>query len=171
MGGSVADGSVAGGSVAGGSVGGGSVGGGDMAVGGGDVSAGGGGVLVAGGRGVRLEGGRSLMVVATGRGRRVRVGWRGVDDGRKVAVAVSEGRGVREAVLVGTTVGVGTNAVTACSVNPAAVPRLSTANSTMFTGSRVVRLWLFKSFIASAETLHNKLTPNTPAARTPRGPV
>jgi hypothetical protein len=94
-----------------------------------------------------------------------------VEEGRAVAVAVLEGKGVREAVWVGTTVGVGMNAVTACSVNLAAVPRLSTASSTIFIGSRVVRLWLFKSFTASAETLHSKLNPNTPAARTPKGPV
>lgn len=152
--------------MAGGSVGGGSVGGGDVSTGGGGVLVGGSDVLVAGG------GGKS-MTASAGRGRRVRVGCRGVRVGRAVAVvvAVSEGKGVRDAVWVGTAVGVGTNAVTACSVSPAAVPRLSTANSTMFIGSRVVRLWLFKSFIASAETLHNKLTPNTPAARTPRGPV
>jgi hypothetical protein len=87
-------------------------------------------------------------------------------------VAVSDGKvlGVREAASVAATVGVGTNAVTACSVNAAAVPRLSTAISTRFNGSSVVLL-LFKSLIASAETLHSRLNPMTPAARTPRGPA
>jgi hypothetical protein len=54
-----------------------------------------------------------------------------------VDVLVSEGRGVKEAVLVGVSVSVGTKIVTACSVRAAAVSRLETASSTMLSGSIV----------------------------------
>ena len=71
--------------------------------------------------------------------RRVRVGSGRVAVGRAVAVSVSAGSGVREAVCVGTAVGVGTNAVTACSVRAAAVLKLATAISSRFTGPIGVR--------------------------------
>lgn len=156
-----------------------SVGGGSVFVGGGigvSVAVGGGGsgvsvgsgVLVDGGAGVRVWVGRGLGV-AVARGRRVRVGWLGVAEGR--AVAVSEGRGVGEAVSVGTAVGVDTNAVTACCVRAADVLKFATARSTIFNGSMVVRLLLFRSLIASVETLHSRLNPMTPAASTPSGPA
>jgi len=89
-----------------------------------------------------------------------------------VDVDVSEGCGERESVFVGTIVGVGTNAVTACSVSAAAVSMLATAISTMFSGASVTRrIWLFKSPIAIEETLHNRVKPIAPATRTPRGPA
>jgi len=153
-----------------------SVGVGGMSVGSGvSVGVGGGGVAVGCGvlvgRGVLVRVGRGrALAVAVARGRRVRVGWRGVKEGTTVAVSEGRGMGVREAASVAPTVGVRTNAVTACSVNAAAVPRLSTAISTRFNGSIVVLL-LFKSLIASAETLHSRLNPMTPAARTPSGPA
>jgi hypothetical protein len=56
-------------------------------------------------------------------------------------LCVSVGWGVREAVLVGVMgvkVAVGTNSVTTCSVNAAAVSRLETARSTIFRGSIVM---------------------------------
>lgn len=94
-----------------------------------------------------------------------------MEDGKAVAVSEGGGRGVREAVSVGTAVGVGTNAVTACWVCAADVLTLSTAMSTMFNDSIALRSWLFKSFIASAETLHSRLKPITAAVRTLRGPA
>jgi len=65
---------------------------------------------------------------------------------------------------------VGTKAVTTCSVSAAAVSRLENARSTILRGSIVIEIRLFKSLIAIAETLHNRLKPMAPAARTPRGP-
>ena len=85
------------------------------------------GVLV--GRGVDV-------LVAISLGRRVRVGAERV--GTRVGMTVSDGRGVIEAVLVGTIVSVGTNTVTTCSVSAAAVSRLETARSTMFKGMIVM---------------------------------
>lgn len=110
-------------------------------------------------------------MAAPARGRRVGVDWRGV--GEEKTVAVSEGRGVavKEAVSVGPTVGVGTNALTACCVSAIDVLRFSTTRSTMFKGRTPMRSWLFKSFIASAETLHSRLKPITAAARTLMGPA
>lgn len=102
--------SVAGGS--GVSVGGASVfvgGGSGVSVAGSSVSVGGGRVAV--GSGVLVCEGRGMSVGMV-RGRRVFVAWRGVGDGRRVAVF--EDRGVRKTVWVAVTVGVETNAVTAC---------------------------------------------------------
>jgi hypothetical protein len=73
--------------------------------------------------------------VLLGRGRLVRVG---VTVTKRLGVDVSEGKGVREKVAVGTKVCVGTNTVTACSVSAAAVSRLETARSTMFSGWMVM---------------------------------
>jgi len=106
-------------------------------------------------------------VVEVGRGRLVRVG---VTVTKCFGVEVSEGRGVGESVLVGTRVCVGTNRVTTCSVRAAAVSRLETAKSRTLSGSIVIKIWLFKSPIAIAETLHSTLMPIAAAARTPRGP-
>ncbi len=86
-------------------------------------------MLVGAGTGVR---------VAVGRGRRVRVEGRGVKEARTVGVPEGSGVGLREAVAVRPAVGVGTNAMTACSVSAAEVLRLATAKSTMFTGSSVL---------------------------------
>jgi hypothetical protein len=168
-------------SVAGGTV---FVGGMDVSVAGGTVFVGGIGVSVAGGlvfvgdgRGVLVAEGNAVLVrvgiiaVAADPGRRVGVGGRGVREAG--TVAISEGRGVRETVFVGTMVAVGTNAVTACSVNAAEVLKLLIARSTMSNGSisMALRSRLLKSFIASAETLQSRLNPMTAAARTPRGPA
>jgi hypothetical protein len=57
--------------------------------------------------------------------------------GTIVDVLVSDGRGVSEIVLVGTSVSVGTKTVTACSVRAAAVSKLATARSTKFNGMSV----------------------------------
>jgi hypothetical protein len=57
---------------------------------------------------------------------------------RGVDVDVSEGKGLGDRVAVGTRVCVGTNTVTACSVSAAAVSRLETARSTIFSGSIVI---------------------------------
>jgi hypothetical protein len=56
-------------------------------------------------------------------------------------VAVSDGSGVavKEAVSVGPTVGVGTNAVTACFVSAADVLKFSKAKSMMFSGRTALR--------------------------------
>jgi hypothetical protein len=54
-----------------------------------------------------------------------------------LAVSVGRAVDVREAVWVGIAVGVGTNSVTDCSVSAAAVLRLETARSTIFSGARV----------------------------------
>ena len=89
-----------------------------------------------------------------------------------VDVEVSEGCREGESVFVGTSVGVGTNEVTACSVSAAAVSMLATAMSTRFSGASVTRrIWLFKSPIAIEETLHNSVKPIAPATRTPKGPA
>lgn len=134
------------------SAGGGFVGGGSVFVGGGGGSVfvgggGGGSVFVGGGSGVFVFGMGVLVALgglcwvrvgkamaAPSRGRRVGVGWRGV--GEEKIVAVSEGRGVvvKEAVSVGTTVGVETNTLTACCVSATDVLRFSTTRSTMFSG-------------------------------------
>ena len=70
-----------------------------------------------------------------GRGRLVRVG---VTVTMCLGVDVSEGKGVRERVALGTRVCVGTKTVTTCSVSAAAVSRLETARFTMFNGSMVM---------------------------------
>ena len=75
------------------------------------------------------------MGVLLGRGRFVRVG---VIVTKRLGVDVSVGKGVRVSVAVGTRVCVGTNTVTACSVSAAAVSRLETARSTIFSGSIVI---------------------------------
>jgi hypothetical protein len=75
--------------------------------------------------------------VLLGRGRLVRVGVI-VTKRLGVDVDVSEGKGVGDRVAVGTRVCVGTNTVTACSVSAAAVSRLETARSTIFSGSIVI---------------------------------
>jgi hypothetical protein len=87
-----------------------------------------------------------------------------------VDVLVSEGKGVKDGVLVGISVSVGTNTVTTCSVSAAAVSRLETARSTRFRGTRVAETRRFKSPIAIAETLQSRLSPMAPAARIPSGP-
>jgi hypothetical protein len=107
--------------------------------------------------------------VLLGRGRLVRVG---VTVTKCLGVDVSEGKGVRDRVAVGTKVCVGTKTVTTCSVSAAAVSRLETAKSTMFNGWMVMMGRKFlKSPIAIAETLQSRLMPITPAARTPTGPA
>jgi len=93
-----------------------------VSVGGGSgVSVGGIGVSVGAGVSVAVGGGGFVLVgrglgvdVIVARGRRVRVGPNGVADAKTEDVL--EGTGVSKAasVLVGPTVGVGTNAVTAC---------------------------------------------------------
>jgi hypothetical protein len=94
----------------------------------------------------------------------------GVLEGSFVGVSVEVS--VRANVAVtGIGVGVRTNAVTACSVSAAAVLRLETAMSITFSGSRVVRLGCFRSSRAIAETLHRRLIPSTPAAKTASGPL
>lgn len=90
------------------------------------------GVLVGTGVFVRV-GGRGVLVESSER--RVRVGGGRVNVGRRVAVSV--GRGVKVLVRVGVMVGVGTNSVTDCSVNAAAVLKLETARSTMSRGTIV----------------------------------
>jgi hypothetical protein len=75
------------------------------------------------------------MGVLLGPDRFVRVG---VIVTKRLGVDVSEGKGVGERVAVGTSVCVGTKAVTACSVSAAAVSRLETARSTMFSGWMVM---------------------------------
>lgn len=122
------------------------VGGISVAVGGSGVSVGGIGVSVSVGMGVRVRvtiGWEVFVAWASGGSvgccRRVRVGSGRVAVGRAVAVSVSAGSGVREAVRVGTAVGVGTKAVTACSVSAAAVLKLATAISRRFTGPGGVR--------------------------------
>jgi hypothetical protein len=165
-----------------------SVGGTAVSVGGKGVSVGGNGVSV--GTGVSVGSGVSVgtgvhvgMGVSVGSGGLVRVGTEGemTSDGRWVRVgsfgvnvgrtAVFEACGARVGVLVGMAVSVGTKAVTACSVSAAAVFRLLAARSMMLSGSSVTWTMLFRSLIAIAETLHNKLNPITPAVRTPRGPA
>lgn len=128
-----------------------------MSVGGGRVSVGGMGVYVSVGTGVSVGVGVGVRVgvfvgisvlvgtevgvrvgkrgVAEGRGFRVRVAGGRVNVGRRVAVSV--GSGVSEAVRVGMAVGVGTNSVTDCSVNATAVFRFETASSTIFSGGMV----------------------------------
>jgi hypothetical protein len=95
----------------------------------------------------------------------------GVTVTKRLGVDVSDGKARGESVLVGTRVGVGTNIVTACSVSAAAVSRLETARFTIFSGSIVIAIWLFKSLVAIVETLHSRLKPIAPAARTPKGPA
>ena len=65
----------------------------------------------------------------------------------------------------------GTKTVTTCSVSAAAVSMLAYARSTILRGSIVIEIRRFKSPIAIAETLHNRLIPIAPAARTPNGPA
>jgi hypothetical protein len=82
--------------------------------------------------GVRLGG---ITAVSVGRTLRVKVGVI-VTKRRWVSVAI----GVSDAgagVLVGTSVSVGTNTVTACSVKAAAVSKLETAKSTRLIGASV----------------------------------
>lgn len=125
-------------------------------------------VLVAVGKDVFVgNGGRVLVDV--GSGSRVRRGTVGVMVTK--CLGVFDGTGVSDAVCVGTIVGVGTNSVTDCWVSAAAVLKLLTARSTIFSGSIVTEVRRFKSLMAIAETLHNRLKPITPAARTPSGAV
>ena len=109
------------------------------------------GVTVVGMRdGVRL--GVRVRVAVGGRVVGVRLGTLvGVDVIRALRVpvgvivtnplGVSEGTevgGTSDAVLVGVTVAVGTKTVTICSVRAAAVSKLATARSTIFSGSSVI---------------------------------
>jgi hypothetical protein len=177
--------SVGGGTLVGGSV---------VAVGGGSVRVGGtgvgGSVGVKVGRGVFVRvnvGGTGVFVRVGGGGMgvRVRVGTRVTVAGSRVRrgsvgvivtsrLGVSDGCGVRDgdSVPVGSTLGVavGTKAVTTCSVRAAAVSRLENARSTRFKGAIVTEMARFKSPIAMADTLHNRLSPIAPAARIPMGP-
>jgi hypothetical protein len=100
------------------------------------VAVGGTGVdVLVGGRVGTLVGGGAGVLVSASRGRRVAVGGISVRVG--ATVLVSDGRGVKEAVRVGTSVSVGTKTVTTCSVRAAAVSRLATARSRIFNGTRV----------------------------------
>ena len=84
-------------------------------------------------------GGGAGVCVSDSRWRRVGVG--GTRVGEEVEVLVSSGgTGVRESVLVGTNVSVGTKTVTARSVSAAAVSKLATAKSKMFKGCRVAEI-------------------------------
>jgi hypothetical protein len=56
-------------------------------------------------------------------------------------------------------------------VSAAAVSKLEYARSTILRGATVTEMRLFKSLIAMAETLHNRLKPIALAARTPKGPA
>jgi hypothetical protein len=78
---------------------------------------------------------------------------------------------VRVCVFVGTSVGEGTNSVTACSVSAATVSILENAKSTILIGCTAAATRCFKSLIAIVETLHSRLRPIAPAARIPRGPA
>ncbi len=170
------------------------VGGSGVSVGGGSVRVGGtgvgGSVGVKVGRGVLVRvtvGGTGVFVRVGGGGMgvRVRVGIRVTVAGSRVRrgsvgvivtsrLGVSDGCGVRDgdSVPVGSTLGVavGTKAVTTCSVRAAAVSRLENARSTRFKGAIVTEMARFKSPIAMADTLHNRLSPIAPAARIPMGP-
>ena len=77
------------------------------------------------------------------------------------------GIGVRVSMMVeicvGTVVEDGKNATTARSVITAEVLKLEIATSTIFRGSRGMRLDLFIPFRAIAATLQNKPIPNAPA--------
>ena len=154
-----------------------SLGGIGVSVGGIGVSVGGMGVLLegmtvfVGGIGVRVGGicVGILVGVNVGRARLVRVGVT-VTKRLGVDVDVSDDRGAGESVSLGTSVCVGTNAVTTCSVSAAAVSKLETARSTILRGSIVLEMRLFKSPIAIADTLHKMLIPIAAAARTPKGP-
>jgi hypothetical protein len=155
------------------------------------------GVLVSGGIGVLVSGGIGVFVlvgigvfvlvggmcvdvlvgtkvaVKGGRARLVTVGVAVTKRGGVGGVEVLDGRGVKvaEKVFVGTRLGDGTNAVTACWVSAATVSMLENAKSTILTGWTVTSIWLCKSLIPMAETLHNRLKPIAPAARIPRGPA
>jgi len=131
-----------------------------------NVLVGGGMGVFVGGTGVCVFGGIKVEVKVE-RTRLVKVG---VTVTKCLGVDVSDGKGAGESVSVGLIVGVGTNIVTACSVNAAAVSRLETARFTMLSGSIVIARWFFKSLIAIAETLQSRLIPIAPAARTPKGP-
>ena len=122
------------------------------------------GILVrVAGTAVALEGGRDrLVTVGVAVKKRL-----GVLEGKGEEVEVEEG----ESVLVGIKVGEGTKAVTACWVNAATVSMFEKAKSTILMGCSVTAIWLLKSLIAIAETLHSRLIPITPAARIPRGPA
>lgn len=154
-----------------------SVGGASVSVGGGSgVSVAGSSVFVGGGSDVSVAvGGASAVrvedeiAVVTGRGRRVGVDRWGVGEER--GTAVLDGTGVKKTILVGTPVGVGTNAVTACWVSATDVLMFAIAKSTMFNGSIVVLSYFFKSPVAKAETLHSSPKPSTAAARIPNGPA
>jgi hypothetical protein len=129
-------------------------------------------VMVGGGIDVRVGGiwVGILVGVKVGRARLVRVGVT-VTKRLGVEVEVSDGKGTGESVSVGSNVCVGTKTVTACSVSAAAVSRLEYARSTILIGATVIEIRLFKSPIAIVETLHNKVNPIAPAARTPKGPA
>jgi hypothetical protein len=72
---------------------------------------------------------------------RVLLGMVGVIVTNRLGVAVVFGEAaVKEAVPVGTSVSVGTKAVTTCSVNPDAVSKLATARSRRLIGSRVMEI-------------------------------
>ena len=130
-------------------------------------------VLVLVGRdvGVLVEVDRSL-------GRRVRVGPTGVKDavtvgvwdGSRVGVNVDVVGEIKVSVII-VDVGVGTKAVTACSVRAATVFRFEIAKSIMFTGSRVTFNGLFRSCVATADTLHSRTIPIAAAVRTLSGPA